>query len=131
MFKKKVLIIEDDDSVREVIKIHLEKEGFPFLEARNGDEALKTLHQADNFFNVSLILCDIRMPQIDGVDFIKILKHQAFRIPVVVLTGYPDLQMAESLREMGVKEYLVKPIEKQKLVDAIRKFAVLGQNSPN
>jgi len=129
MFKKKVLIIEDDDSVREVIKIHLEKEGFPFLEARDGDEALKILHQGDNFFNVSLILCDIRMPHMDGMNFIKTLKHQAFRIPVVVLTGYPDWQMADSLREMGVKEYLIKPIEKQKLVEAIRKFAVLGPNS--
>jgi len=56
MFKKKVLIIEDDDFVREVIKINLEKEGFPILEARTGEEALKTLLQGDNMINVSLII---------------------------------------------------------------------------
>ena len=119
MFNKKVLIIEDDDSAREVIKIHLEKEGFSILEASNDDEALKTIHQGDNIFNVSLILCDIR-------NFIKILKHQDFRIPVIVLTGYPNRQMAESLREMRVQEYHYKP-----LVETIRKFAVLGPNSKN
>ena len=126
MLMKKVLIIDDDDSVRELIKIHLEKEGFPILEAKTGEEALKTLHKGDNIINVSLILSDIRMPKMDGVEFIEILIQQAIRIPVIVLTGYPDRQMAESLKKIGVKEYLIKPIGKQKLIETIRKFAEWG-----
>jgi len=131
MFKKKVLIIEDDDFVREVIKINLEKEGFPILEARTGEEALKTLLQGDNMINVSLILCDIRIRRMDCIEFIKNLKHHAFNIPVILLADYPDRQMADSLRKWGVKEYLVNTIQKQELIENIRKFAVLGPNSHN
>jgi len=131
MPKERVLVIDDEEDVREVLKLHLDSAGYNVVEAENGEVGINILRSEDNMVNVGLILLDIRMPQMDGMNFIKILKHHTLRIPVIVLTGYPDRQMGESLKKMGVKEFLVKPIEKQKLIESIRKFAVLGPNSHN
>jgi len=131
MPKGRVLVIEDEEDIREVLKLHLDSAGYNVIEAENGEVGINILRSEDNMVNVGLILLDIRMPQMDGMNFIEILKHHTFRIPVIVLTGYPDRQMGESLKKMGVKEYLVKPIGKQKLIESIRKFAVLGPNSKN
>lgn len=124
----KILIIDDEEDVREVIKLHLEGEGFHILEAGNGEEAINTLREEDNMVNVGLILCDIRMPKVNGVECIDFLRKEARGIPVVVVTGYPDTEMATALIKKGVKDYLVKPVEKQKLVETVTKLVAAGKD---
>ena len=78
--------------------------------------------------NVALILCDIRMPKVNGVEAIDFFKKEAPGIPVVVVTGYPDAELAAYLMKKGVKDYLVKPVEKQKLIDTVNKIVAQGKD---
>lgn len=75
---------------------------------------------------VALILCDIRMPIIDGIEAVDSFKEMAPNIPVVVVTGYADSEIASFMNKKGIKDYLVKPIEKQKLIDCVKKFIAAG-----
>lgn len=124
----KVLIIDDEADVREVLRLHLEGAGFHVLEAENGEEGIKTLRSADNMINVGLILCDIRMPKVNGVECVDFLKKEAPGIPVVIVTGYPDTEMATSFLKKGVKDYLVKPVEKEKLLSVVDKLVAAGKD---
>ncbi|NIQ02043.1 MAG: response regulator [Nitrospinaceae bacterium] len=119
MPKGKVLIVDDEQEIKDVFRHHLEGEGYSVLEAGDGEEAIQVLRQGDNMMNVGLILCDIRMPRVNGVECIDFFRDQAPGIPVAVITGYPDKDMATSLIQKGVKDYVVKPVEKSRLVELV------------
>ncbi len=124
----KVLVVDDEADVRDVIKLHLEGVGYHILEAENGEVAIAKLREGDNMVNVGLILCDIRMPKVNGIECIDFLKREAPGIPVVVVTGYPDTEMATSLMKNGVKDYLVKPVEKEKLLSTVSTIVAAGKD---
>lgn len=129
MAKGKILIVDDEEDVREVIKLHLEQEGYAnLLEAENGEEAIGILRQGDNMVAVAVILCDIRMPKVNGVEAIDFFKKEAPGIPVIVVTGYPDAELAAYLLKKGVKDYLVKPVEKQRLLECVNKAVTAGKD---
>lgn len=119
MAKGKILVVDDEADVRDVIKLQLEQKGLNVLEAVDGQNAIDILKSGDNMVNCGLILCDIRMPKVNGVECIQFLREQAPGIPVVVVTGYPDTELATDLLKKGVKDYLVKPVEKEKLLAVV------------
>ncbi|MFT4578518.1 MAG: two-component system chemotaxis response regulator CheY [Nitrospinales bacterium] len=118
--KGKILIIDDEADVREVLRLHLESANLNVIEAENGEEAIKLMKLGANLLQVGLILCDIRMPKVNGVEAIEYLKENAPSIPIIVVTGYPDSELAVSLLKKGVKDYLVKPLEKEKLLAKVK-----------
>ena len=118
--KGKVLIIDDEADVREVLRLHLESVNLNVIEAENGEEGIKLMKSGANLLQVGLILCDIRMPKVNGVEAIEYLKENAPSIPIIVVTGYPDSELAVSLLKKGVKDYLVKPVEKEKLLAKVK-----------
>ena len=105
MAKGKIMVVDDEADVRDVIRLHLEKAGFNVLEASDGRQAIDALHEGDHFVNLGAILCDIRMPNINGVEAIEVFKKEAPGIPVIVVTGYPDTELAVSLmkKREGIK----------------------------
>ncbi|MDH3256919.1 MAG: response regulator, partial [Nitrospinota bacterium] len=90
MANGKILVVDDEAEVRDVIKLQLENKGLHVLEAVDGQNAIDILRSGDNLVNVGVILCDIRMPKVNGVECIQFLREQAPGIPIVVITGYPD-----------------------------------------
>jgi CheY-like chemotaxis protein len=122
----KILIVDDEEDVREVLKLHLEGENYSTLEAEDGDEAIKVLRK--EMTNVAVILCDIRMPKVDGIECIDYLRREAPSIPIVVVTAYPDSELAVDLMKKGVKDYLVKPVDKEKLVSTVKKLVAAGRS---
>jgi len=68
---------------------------------------------------VDVIICDIRMPKINGVEAIAFFQQQYPSVPIIVLTGYPDQKMATELLNRGVYDYLVKPADKDKLLESV------------
>ncbi len=118
--KGKILIIDDEVDVREVLKLHLKSANLDVIEAENGEEGIKLMKSGANLLQVGLILCDIRMPKVNGVETIEYLKQNAPSIPIIVITGYPDSELAVSLLKKGVKDYLVKPLEKEKLLAKVK-----------
>lgn len=114
--KGKILLIDDEAEVREVLRLHLESDKYNVIEASDGEEGVALMKSGSNLLQVGLIICDIRMPKVNGIETIDYLKQNAPSIPVIVVTGYPDSDLAVSLLKKGVKDYLVKPIEKVKLL---------------
>ncbi|MBI4383418.1 MAG: response regulator [Nitrospinae bacterium] len=124
----KILVIDDEKNVRDVIRLHLEQAGFHILEAGNGEEGISLLKEENNMVNVGVILCDIRMPKVNGIEMIDYLRQEAPGIPIAVITGYPDTELAVSLLKKGVKDYLVKPIEKEKLLETVERLVAAGKD---
>ena len=117
----RILIVDDEAQVRKPIGLTLQAAHYSVVEAENGEQAIQLLQSGDNPLLVDTILCDIRMPKINGTEAIQYFRTQFPSIPVVVLTGYPDVDLAVSLMKQGIVDYLVKPVEKERLLDVIRK----------
>jgi two-component system chemotaxis response regulator CheY len=128
MAKGKIMVVDDEADVRDVIKLQLEQKGLNVLEAVDGQDAIDQLKSGDNMVNCGAILCDIRMPKVNGVECINYLREQAPGIPIVVITGYPDTALASDLLKKGVKDYLVKPVEKEKLLAVVDGLITAGKD---
>ena len=128
MTSGKILVIDDEEDVREVLRLHLEGEGFNVLEAENGEDGINILRSEDNMINVGLILCDIRMPKVNGAECVDYFRKEAPGVPVVMVTGYPDAEMAIAFLNKGVKNYLVKPVEKEKLLAVVDDIVAAGKD---
>ena len=117
----RILVVDDEPQVRRPISIILAKEGYQVIEAEDGEQAIQKINVGDNALMVDTILCDIRMPKINGNEAIAYFRAQFPGVPVVVMTGYPDVELAVSLMRQGVRDYLVKPVSKEELLTVIKK----------
>ena len=86
----------------------------------------QVLNSGDNPLMVDVIICDIRMPRINGVEAIAYFRAQYPSLPVIVLTGYHDEQLASSLRKQGVVECLEKPAEREQILTSVAQ-AIAGR----
>lgn len=114
----KVLIVDDEPFIRLGLKkmINWEEEGFKIVgEARNGVEALNIL----NTESIDLVITDISMPKMDGIEFISQLRKYNKKIHIVFLTGYREFEYAKQGITLGVKEYLLKPINPKELLSML------------
>ncbi len=129
----KILVVDDEEEVRKTIRLQLQGTGLEVVEAEDGKKGIEVL-DAENAITVDAILCDVRMPNINGVEAVAYFRREYPHIPVIVLTGYPDVKLAVDFMKEGVVEYLVKPVEKEKLVEtvmkAVRQRNFVGSNEP-
>jgi len=116
----KILVIDDEEQVRTTVRRQLKGTGLVVLEAEDGEKAIELIG-GENVLEVDAIICDVRMPNINGVEAVAYLRREYPSIPVIVLTGYPDVKLAVEFMKEGVIEYLVKPVEKEALIDVINK----------
>ena len=116
-----ILVIDDETEVRDVIRLQLGGTRYELLEAEDGEQGIELLNK--NALTVDVIICDVRMPKINGVEAVKYFHQEYPATPVIVLTGYPDVTLAVEFMKQGAVEYLVKPVEKEQLVDAVEKAA--------
>jgi len=115
----RVLVVDDEPSIRKLVNLSLTKAGYEVVEAEDGEQAIKVLNSDDNPLMVDTILCDIRMPKVNGIEAIAYFRAQYPTVPIVVMTGYPDVDLAVSLMRQGVLDYLVKPVSKDELLTVI------------
>ena len=119
--KGRVLVVDDEENIRKLVRMTLTKAGYDVVEASNGEEAVKVIRSDDNPLMVDVITCDIRMPKVNGVEAIAFFRQQFPSIPVVVITGFPETDMAINLMKQGVVDYVPKPVEGEKLLAVIDK----------
>ncbi len=117
----RVLIVDDEPDIRKVVRMTLQKAGDDVLEAEDGEKAIEVISTGENRLMLDVIICDIRMPKINGVEAIAYFRKEYPRVPVLVLSGFPDVNMATSFLNDGVVDYLVKPVEGEKLKTAVAK----------
>lgn len=115
----RVLVVDDEADVRKAVSLALTKSGYQVLEAADGKKAVEVINSDDNPLMVDVIICDIRMPNVNGVEAIAYFRRQYPALPIIVLTGFPDVQLATSLLKQGAADYVVKPVERDKLVAAV------------
>ena len=119
--KGRVLVVDDEESIRKMVGMTLMKAGYDVVEAADGEKAAEMMRKDDNPLMVDVITCDIRMPRVNGIDAIAFFRREFPSVPVVVITGFPETEMAVSLMKQGVVDYVPKPVEGQKLVAVISK----------
>jgi two-component system, chemotaxis family, chemotaxis protein CheY len=117
----RVLVVDDEPCVRNVVRMILEKAGYDVLEAENGETAIEAINTGENRLVLDAVICDIRMPKINGVQAIDYFQKEYPHVPIIVLTAYPETEMAVSFIRKGVSDYLVKPVEAERLKDAVGK----------
>lgn len=117
----RVLIVDDEPDIRKVVRMTLQKAGYEVIEAENGEKAIDAINEGENRLLLDVIICDIRMPKVNGAEAIAYFRSSYPRVPLIVLTGFPDTDMATSFLRQGVVDYLVKPVEGEKLKEAVRR----------
>ncbi len=117
----RVLVVDDEPDIRKVVRLTLQKAGYDVLEAENGEKAIAIINSGENRVMLDVVICDIRMPKINGVEAIAYFRSAYPRVPLIVLTGFPDIDMAASFMRDGVVDYLVKPVEGHKLRAAVER----------
>jgi DNA-binding response OmpR family regulator len=120
-----ILVIDDDESLRDTIGLMLENEGFRPILTGDGVAGLEQAFSA----KPHLILVDLRMPGMNGVDVCKRLRESGSKIPVIVLSAMGDEIDKVLLLEIGADDYMVKPFGTRELLARIR--AVLRRSSPD
>lgn len=117
----RILMVEDEEQIRKPIRLNLSKAGYDVVEVANGAEAMAAMESHPDATPIDTILCDIRMPRVSGIEVITHFRKHYPSVPVVVLTGYPDVELAASLMKQGVLDYLIKPITREELLMVIER----------
>jgi DNA-binding NtrC family response regulator len=104
---RSILIVDDDALIRKTLAAHLAKQGFDVRTAEDGESGLTAA--AD--FNPDVVLCDIRLPDIDGLEVLQRLKGSGSPAAVVIMTAYDDMKTTVEAVKHGAFEYLVKPLD--------------------
>lgn len=114
----KILIVDDDPDIRDVLKLTLSEEKYEILEADDGEEALKVIH--DN--QPDLILLDYKIPKIDGREVCRRIKSDLLlrHLPIIMVTGKGDISDKVGGIDAGADDYVVKPFEPKELLARIR-----------
>ncbi len=117
----RVLIVDDEENIRKLVRITLAKAGYDVIEAENGEKGIAAVRAGDNPLMLDAIICDLKMPKVNGMEAIAFFRAQFPSVPVVVLTGHPTVEGASELFKKGIVEYLMKPVDPDKLVAAVGK----------
>ncbi|VXC42868.1 Fused response regulator/phosphatase [Pseudomonas sp. 8Z] len=102
-----LLIIDDDEVVRASLAAYLEDSGFEVLQASNGLQGLELFQQT----SPDLMICDLRMPQVDGLELIRRINALGIEVPVIVVSGAGVMNDAVEALRLGAADYLIKPLE--------------------
>jgi DNA-binding NtrC family response regulator len=108
---KRVLIVEDERNVRLTYRAALETEGFEVTEAESGSAAVEKFAQSK--FDVAVL--DLRMPEMDGLELLEVMREKNIKTPAVIITAYGDVPNAVKAMKLGAIDFLAKPVTPEQL----------------
>ena len=112
----RILIVDDEESIREVLATILEEEGYVAETAKNGKEAIEK--SETTFYNLALI--DIRLPDMEGTELLSAIKETTPKMVKIIMTGYPSLQNAVKAVNKGANAYILKPFKVEDVLKTIK-----------
>ena len=112
----KILVVDDDETIRKTMKAIFEDEGYTVDVASTGKEAIDKTEKT----TYNLALLDIRLPDMEGVELLKLMKDTVPRTRKIMVTGYPSVQNAIAAVNKQADAYLVKPVDIEKLLETVR-----------
>lgn len=118
--RRPVLIVDDDPLIISQVGEALQSAGFSFIHASNGVEGLRQLTQGDP----GLVILDINMPELDGMQTCRMIRaNEKFRdLPILMLTSRGDITHMMEARRVGADDYLVKPVDRTKLLGKVERL---------
>ena len=119
---KTILVIDDSKSARFAVKLTLTGEGFQVLEAEHGKAALELLDGRE----INLVICDVNMPVMGGIDFVKAVKElKSYKfLPILMLTTESLEATKLKGKEAGAKAWMVKPFTPKQIINAVHKLSI-------
>jgi two-component system nitrogen regulation response regulator NtrX len=111
-----VLVVDDEESIRDSLRMVLEYKNHKVVEASGGAEALRRVRETP----IDAVLLDIKMPEMDGLEVLSHLREQGFDMPVVIITGHGDVPTAMEATRRGAFDLLEKPLEKERVLLVLR-----------
>jgi len=114
----KVLVVDDEQRVRKIISLQLEREGFIVDVLSAGEDAIEKLREGNSY---DLLITDIRMPGMDGHRVLSYAVENVPDMPVIMLTGVVDIETAVGVMKAGAFDYLVKPVKREDLFKTVEK----------
>ena len=115
MNKERILLVDDEEALRQVLTLSLEDIGYDVVAAESGEDALAVIEQADP----AIVLTDIKMPGIDGVELLRRLKGLYPDVEVIMISGHGDMDLAIQSLQHGATDFLTKPIRDELLQKAL------------
>ena len=116
--KPHILCVDDDDKIRELLKVFLRKNNFHVSTAQSVDKANKLL----NLFSFDIVVLDIMMPKVSGTEFLNNFRKENVNTPVIMLTANSQLDIKTQSYNLGCDDYLSKPFEPMELILRIKKL---------
>lgn len=120
---KTIMVVDDSGSFRTVVKLALQKAGYTVIEACDGKDAIGKLSSAQK---INLIVCDVNMPNMDGLSFLRHLKTTPTHkfTPVIMLTTESQEAKKAEGKAAGARAWITKPFQPSQLVDAVNRLCV-------
>ena len=116
---KRILVIDDSETIRQQVKQALAATGYEIIEAVDGLDGLEKLRA---LADVDMALCDVNMPRMNGLDMIAEVQRSGPKIPILMLTTEGQPSLIRRARESGAKGWIVKPFKAELLVAAVTKL---------
>jgi DNA-binding NtrC family response regulator len=113
----RILCVDDEQSIRDLVSMHLVLQGFEVKTAANGEEAVGFLEEE----SFDLILLDIQMPKMDGTEVLRYIRIRHMDVRPIMLTGADDIQALDECAKWGAFDYLPKPYNFHELMDSIER----------
>ena len=114
----RLLFVDDDAELRTVMRMRLEAAGYEVVDADSAEQALGLIDSA----RPQLVICDLRMPGMGGIDMLERLQHTRPGLPVIILTGFGDIPDAVRATKSGAVEFMTKPVESKDLLACIERY---------
>ncbi|MFN3996071.1 MAG: response regulator [bacterium] len=123
---KKIMIVDDDPNIVELVKRILELEGYESIGAYSAKEALDILD--NSWKELDIIICDYMMPEMDGLDFVKNVRKNPLydNIHIIMLTAIDTFDIIKQSMMLGIKDYIIKPFDPQEIIATIEKIKEKG-----
>jgi signal transduction histidine kinase len=115
--KRRVLVVDDDKHIREILSFNVKRMGLDTLEAVNGRDALETLLHNE----VDVILADVWMPEMSGIDLLRWVKEHRPETPVALISGQATLDTTIDALNVGAFAYLLKPVQAEQIREVVRR----------
>lgn len=116
--KAHILVIDDDDLIRSLFKETLEEQGHTVVTADTTAKGIAYVMQRD----FDLIFLDLKMPETDGAEILREMKSVKRKLPIIIITGYPDSEMMERAMKQGPLGIVLKPFDDSDIISAVNSF---------
>lgn len=115
-----ILVVDDDAAIRDATRLLLARNGYHVLTASDGRSALDLMASDTMADKVSVLLCDLEMPNMDGRELIECFRKLYPNIPIIVMSGASDSIFLDSIVQEGVGDWVRKPVTRETLLDKVR-----------